>query len=1132
MNVAAFLADLRDRQVLVTAAGEQVRCSAPEGVLTDELLAVLREHKAEILAHLRRPDVIPRHEGTPPLSYAQERFWLLHQFHPGDTAYNIPLEIRLGGPLAPEALRQAIGQVVRRHDVLRTRYVTRRGRPELAVLPFSAPETPLVDLTGLPPAARRTARCEIATAEARRPFDLASGRMLRAWLLREGGGEHTLLLTRHHIASDGWSLGVLLTELSALYGTHTGGLPCPLPDLPIRYGDFAAWQRAAEDGSGFARWRRLVDAPPTLDLLLEAGPEAPRVPAEVVRATLRAPLVAAARKWAGREQVTLFSVLLACYGLVLSSLSGQRDLVVGCPVAGRTRPETDGLIGCFVNTLPLRLDLSEPCTMSGLVRRTHRVVQDGLAGQDLPFERLVERVRPERGLAENPLFQTAFAFQNLPAARTRLAGVVTSVEPAVTVAPKFPLTLTATERSGEIDLELEFDPRRLVPGLAGEILRRMREVLLEGSASPGATTSEVQRRLPAGCEAGPAAAVEESTLPRLVAEVAAAVPDTVAVTHAGHHLTYRALQERADRLAAALRRRGVGPDTVVGLCVGPGVDLVVGALGILRAGGAYLPLDPADPPERMRVTAESAGLRLVVTRGGTAAPPVERIDLDRLGGTARAGGAAPAPANLAYVISTSGSTGSPKGVAVSHGNVTGVLAACRRVLPATQGPQVWALAHSAAFDFSVWEMWGALTSGGRLVIVPVEVLRDPDALWEALRAERVTVLGQTPSACRPLLAAALAAGPRRPPLALVVLGGESCEVAALAPWFAAVGDDGPDLVNMYGITETTVHATVRPLRARDVAGGARSPIGGALPGQRVTVAGRDGAPVPAGGQGEVFVGGVGVARGYLHRPGLTADRFRPDASHPGARRYRSGDLARPLPGGDLDYLGRLDEQVKIRGYRIEPGEVEAVALTHPAVRDCVVVPRHDHDRPYLAAYLVRADGVRDHHPAATDARARMRAFLAERLPRHMVPAALVFLDRIPLTRNGKPDKDALPEPLSGHRPASRGPRTPTERRIARILAGTLGLGSAEDVGAHDNFFDLGGDSLLLIRFHARVVEAFDVDLPVRRVYQALDVATLAATVDAFRARAEEDAVREALREAESVAQAESAEEEDECHRPE
>lgn len=1131
MNVDAFLADLRDRRVLVTVAGEQMRCSAPDGVLTDELLAVLRSHKAEIVAHLRRLAAISRHEGTPPLSYAQERFWLLHQFHPDDTAYNIPLEIRLCGPLDPAALRQAIGQVTRRHDVLRTRYVIRRGRPEPVVAPFATPDLPLVDLTGLPDAARDAARHELASAEARRPFDLASGPVLRAWLLRERRDEHTLLLTRHHIASDGWSLGVLLTELSTLYGTHAGGLPCPLPEPRVRYGDFAAWQRAGGDANDLTRWRRLVAAPPTLDLLTDADPEAPRVPAEAVRATLEAALVAGVREWAARERVTPFSVLLAAYGLVLSSLSGQQDLVVGSPVAGRTRPELDRLIGCFVNMLPLRLDLSGPCTMSELVRRTHGVVQDGLAGQDLPFERLVEMLRPERSLTENPLFQTAFAFQNLPAGETRLAGIAASVEPAPTVAPKFPLTLTATERAGGIDLELEFDPRRLVPDLAGEILRRMREVLLAGPVDPRATTLELQRRLPVGGAADPGATVEESTLPRLVAEVTATTPDAVAVTHAGHHLTYRALQERADRVAEVLRSHGVGPDTLVGLCVDPTVDLVVGALGILRAGGAYLPLDPADPPERMRAVAESAGLRLVVTRGDVTAPPVERVDLDRLDGTARPGGAPPVPANLAYVISTSGSTGRPKGVAVSHGNVTGLLAACRRALPATREPQVWALAHSAAFDFSVWEMWGALTSGGRLVIVSPEVLRDPDELWESLRAERVTVLAQTPSACRHLLPAALASGPRRATLALVVLGGESCEAATLAPWFGAMGDGGPELVNMYGITETTVHVTVRPLRASDVAGRARSPIGGPLPGQRVTAVDQNGDRVPVGGQGELFVGGVGVARGYLRRPGLTADRFRPDPGRPGARRYRSGDLARILPGGDLDYLGRLDKQVKLRGYRIEPGEVEAAALAHPAVRDCVVVLRNDHGRSYLAAYLVRADGIRDRHPAAADARSRLRAFFADRLPRHMVPSALVFLDRIPLTRNGKLDEDALPEPVASHRPASRRPRTPTEWRIARILADLLGLGSGENVGAHDNFFDLGGDSLLLIQFHSRVVEAFDVDLPVRRVYQALDVATLAGTVDAFRARAEEDAVRDALREVEAMKET-TFTEGDQCRRPE
>nr|ABL74939.1 TlmVII [Streptoalloteichus hindustanus] len=1119
MTIAGFLADLRARQVLVTADGDQLRCSAPAGVLTDDLLDAIRGRKAEILRHLGRQALIPRHEGTPPLSYAQERFWLLHQFHPDDNAYNIPLAIRLRGELDPAALRQAIGQVIRRHDVLRTRYVTRRGRPEPVVDPAAAPDLPLVDLTGLPEAEREATRRELTEAEARRPFDLASGPVLRSWLLRESRDEHVLLLTRHHIASDGWSLGPLLTELGALYEACRGGRPCPLPELSVRYGDFAAWQRAADHTRDLDRWGHLTDAPPTVDLLTSVDADAPQRPVEVRRAVLEPALVDRLREWAGRERVTLFSVLLTGYALVLSSLSGQRELVIGSPVAGRTRPELDGLIGCFVNMLPLRLDLSGHGTASELVRRANAVVRDGLAGQDVPFEKLVEAFRPERDLTENPLFQAAFAFQNTPAADVRLSDVEASVEPSASVAPKFPLTLTATDRAGALDLDLEFDPRRLVPDLAGEILRRLREVLLAGAAEPDITAARLRHRLALGEDAAPAVAVEETTLPRLVAEITAARPDAIAVSHNGHHLTYRALQERADRVAAALRARGVGPDTLVGLCVEPGVDLVVGALGILRSGGAYLPLDPTDPVDRMRAVAGDAGLRLVVTRGDVPAPPVERIDLGDLGDLDDAGGlgapahpglAQPVPANLAYVIYTSGSTGRPKGVAVSHGNVTGLLAACRRALPVTDEPQVWALTHSAAFDFSVWEMWGALTSGGRLVIVPPDVLRKPDELWELLRAERVAVLGQTPSACRHLLPAALADDPRRAALALVVLGGESCEVATLGPWFEAMDHSGPELVNMYGITETCVHVTVRPLRAADVDGAARSPIGGPLPGQRIAVVDQNGVRVPVGGQGELFVGGVGVARGYLGQPALTADRFRPDPARPGARGYRSGDLARALPDGELDYRGRLDKQVKLRGYRIEPGEVEAAALAHPSVRAGVVVPRTDGGRTYLAAYLVLADGTRDQHAAADAARAELRAFLAERLPRHMVPAAFVFVDRIPLTRNGKLDEAALPEPSAGHRPVSRPPQTPTEWRIAGILAEVLGLGGPENVGAQDNFFDLGGDSLLLIQFHSRVVAAFDIDLPVRQVYQVLDVATLASTVETFRARADEEALRAAL----------------------
>ncbi|MEU6189641.1 amino acid adenylation domain-containing protein [Nocardia sp. NPDC047038] len=1121
-DIAQFLAGLAARDVIVTATGDRLRCSAPRGGLSDELLAAIGNRKPEILAHLRGRHTVTRHEGTPPLSYAQERFWLLHQFDPGGSAYHLPLRITLRGKLQVGALRWALGEIVRRHDVLRTRYVVRRGRPEPVVGEYVAPPLPVTDLSGLPAASAAAVCAQLAAAEAIRPFDLATGPVLRARLLRHDPERHTLLLTRHHVAWDGWSLGVLFTELGSAYAAHVRGRPPVVAELPVRYGDFAAWQRARVSSLDPGPWREFDSAPTSYDLLDPVDPDAGPTAARVLGSEVALRTTAGLREWAADAQTTVFTVLFAVYGLALASMSGQRDLVIGTPVTGRAAPELEPMIGCFVNTLPVRLDFTGSGTLRELVRRTHDTVRVALAGQDMPFERVLELVRPERALSANPLFEVAFAYQNTPAHAVRLPGVAAMVEPSPPVAPKFPLLLTATDNVETIDLEWEFDPRRVPAGLAEELRRRVHEILRAGLRDPRTRLSDLERALGAA-ESDSTAAVPPParTLTDLVAATVAATPDAIAVSCGARQLTYRALARRADRLADTLWRRKIRTEERVGLLVDPGIDLVVGALGILRAGAAYLPLDPDDPPERVHAILTDAAAPMVVTDSADAAREFERhgigcLRIDRLEDPTEAGPTArprPAlPANLAYVVYTSGSTGEPKGVAVTHANVTAMLAACRGALAETAAPRVWALTHSAAFDFSVWEMWGALTSGGRLAIVPPKVRRDPTTLWRLIRTERVAVLGQTPSAWRylqPLVAKQCSGA-----MELVVLGGEALAVADLAAWFDAADGRAARLVNMYGITETTVHATHRTLRRADVTGAARSPIGSPLPGQRVIVADEVGGRMAIGGRGEIVVGGAGVARGYLGRPGPTARRFRPAGD--GARVYRSGDVARVLPGAELDYLGRIDQQVKIRGHRVETGAIEAAVLAHPSVGSAAVVARVRDDHAELIAYLVSVDGMDDAAAAAPRARTALRAFLADRLPRHMIPAHLVFVDRIPLTRNGKRDVAALPQPAA-RTPGSRLADTATERRVAAIVSETLGVGV---VGAHDNFFDLGGDSLRLIQLHARLIEAFRVDLPVRRIHRSLDVATLARTLDEEleeQARITEADILEALREAETHA---------------
>ncbi|MGI5152102.1 amino acid adenylation domain-containing protein [Plantactinospora sp. CA-294935] len=1197
-----LLSDLRRRQVTLVPEGDELRCTAPPGVLTEELVTELRARKPELLAALRAGAGIPRLDAPPTvLSYAQERLWLQAVLRPGDNAYNLPIRVELAGPLRPAALRLALSEVLRRHEVLRTRYRTRRGRPYPVVESVAGAVLPLVDLGALPEDVRQRALAELTVAEARRPFDLAAGPVLRALLVRLGGDRHVLLVTRHHIASDGWSLGVLFGELSEVYTALLGGVPHRLPELPIQYADFAAWQRAPAHRSvqdaALRRWtRRLDGARFGLDLLASAAPDTTAVPVRTARLTLAGPAVHRLTETARQRRTTLFTVLLSGFAWALHAVGGQSEIVVGTAVAARGRLELEPLIGPFATMLPLRLGLGGRPSFGELVERVHEVVRAALDDQEVPTERLVEALRPERTLSDNPLFAVAFTLQNTPAPRIRLPELHVTVAPSTPVMPKFALALTATPTDDGLDLELEYDPGRLAPALAARIVELTATVLTDAPARPALPAPTSPGRSPenAAVPASPGGAVPPAALAglesagsesaglesagsesaglesagsesadlesadgttsgaaragtgtgagaqtpgsgagpavpgclhRLVARVAARQPDAIAVTCRGDQLSYRALDVRAGRLARALRARGVGPESLVGLCLEPSLDLVVAALAIVKAGAGYVPIDPGEPAERRNRICTDAGIRVAVTRPGLLGP-----DVDQLPAAEPARWTAPAPprpgppvspANVAYAIFTSGSTGVPKAVVVTHANLTGVLAGVRSALPASAAARTWSMTHAPTFDVAVFEMWSALTAGDRLVVAPAGSARTPDELWRYLVAERVTVLSQTPAAFGQLAPVALAAGATGG-LHAVLLAGENCDVGQFAGWFTATAPDRPVLANLYGITETTVHATFRRLDPSDVAaadrpGGAPgSPIGRPLPGQSVRVGDHRGEPLPEGGSGELFVGGVGLARGYHRRPGLTADRFVPagPGAAPGARHYRSGDRGRQLPGGELRYLGRIDDQVKLRGYRIEPGEIEAALTTHPGVRAATVVLSGSARRTHLTGYVVPdADGHDLDEPG-------LRRYLAERLPRYMVPARLVLLDALPLTRHGKVDRAelagrALPAPEGTGRDR---PGTETERILATILAELLGFPSADVIGVRDNLFDLGGDSLLVTQFHARIVETFRVDTPVRRIYQALDIASLAATVDELVARREDEAIRSALAEVTGTAE--------------
>jgi amino acid adenylation domain-containing protein/non-ribosomal peptide synthase protein (TIGR01720 family) len=1043
--------------------------------------------EAERAAAPRRIPRRPPGSDSLPASFAQERLWLIDRLQPGLAAYNIPLALRIAGDVRPAVLSAALGEIVRRHEALRTTFREADGRPVQEIAPPGRWELPRVDLAALPAGVREALARRLAQEEAERPFDLRRGPLLRATLLRLAPAEHVLLLDMHHVVSDGWSLGVIVREITQLYGAALAGAPSPLPELEIQYADFAVWQRGWLQGEELERqlayWReRLAGLPPALDLPADRPVPARRTHGGArFQMALDRDLARGVAALARRCEATPFAVLLAAFQALLARLTGASDLAVGSPIANRNRLEVEPLIGFFVNTLVLRAELADDPPFRDLLARARRATLEAYAHQDLPFDRLVEELRPERRLAVSPLFQVLFALQNAPMGAMELPGLTLSPLPFETRTAQFDLEVSVWEREERMILDVVYSAERLDPATPRRWMASL-ETLLRGLiADPGRRISEAPllsaaERHQLLVEWNPGPVPEERgrlCLHRRFEAQVDRAPEAVALSAVGEHLTYRDLDAWANRIARHLRASGVLPGDRVALRLERSAGMVAALLGVLKAGAAYVPIDPTYPEERAAFIREDSGAAFLLQ-----AKDLEGID--RYGAERPE---TPADPDLpAYVIYTSGSTGRPKGVIVTHANVD-------RLFTATDpwfdfGPgDVWTLFHSYAFDFSVWEIWGALLHGGRLVVVPYWVSRSPEAFHELLREERVTVLSQTPSAFRQLIWAA-EGKPADLPLRWVVFGGEALEPASFAPWIARYGDR-PRLINMYGITETTVHVTWRPVGERDLAAGSR--IGRPIPDLAVYLLDPHLQPVPLGTPGEIHVGGAGLALGYLGRPDLTAERFVPDpfSGRPGARLYRSGDLARRLPDGDLEYLGRADQQVKIRGFRVEPGEIEAALASLPGVREVAVLARSDGtDRSVrLVAYVVgeAAD------PAA------LREALGLRLPDYMIPAAFVFLDALPLTGNGKVDRRTLPAPEAAAA-AGQPPRDPLERFLAAQIRDVLGLPADREIGIDESFFDLGGTSITSAIFTHRLQEALGGTVQMVTLFDHPTVASLAGYV--------------------------------------
>jgi len=1054
--------------------------------------AALSEQKEELLALLLEEEgldipgsaaIKARGETeTLPLSFAQQRLWFLDQLQPGSPAYHISIAIRLTGRLNAAALEQTLCEIVRRHEALRTSFRDVEGRPVQVItrdLSLRVRAAALGEVSG----ERREAEAvRLAGEQGREAFDLERGPLLRVSLLRMSEDDHVLVMTMHHIVTDGWSMGVLVREVGTLYRCYSTGIASPLKELEIQYADFAIWQREWLEGKPLddqlAYWKkRLGGALPMLQLPTDRPrPAVQRFEGGTQTLTLPPELTERVRGLSLSEGATLFTTLLAAFKAMLHRYTGQQDILVGTPVANRNRVEIEDLIGFFANTQVLRTDMSGDPTFQELLRRVREVSIDAYNHQDLPFEKLVEELQPDRDLSHTPVFQVAFVLQNTPQRGVELGDLKMSPVGLRGETAKFDLTLSVAERKRVLAATMEYNSDLFEAGTIGRMLKHY-ETILEGIvADPGQrlsqlpllTPTERRQLLVDWSESGPDY-VSDLSLNHLFEAQVEERPEAIAVICEDGQLSYQELNARANQLGRYLRAQGVRTEVLVGICMERSLELVVGLLGILKAGGAYMPLDPAYPKDRLAFMLEDAQAAVLLTQERLVDTLPQHLAsvacLDRDWETVaqysnRNPSSDVAPENLAYVIYTSGSTGAPKGVMVSHHNVA-------RLFEATESwfnfkpSDVWTLFHSHAFDFSVWELWGALLHGGRLAVIPYWVSRSPEAVREVLWRERVTVLNQTPSAFRQLIRADDALGNAQElNLRLVIFGGEVLDLESLRPWFDRHDELVPRLVNMYGITETTVHVTCGAISPADRARPSASPIGGPIADLRVYTLDQRLEPVPIGVGGEMYVGGGGLARGYLNRPELTAERFIPDpfSGKPGGRLYQSGDLARYVCARDIEYLGRIDHQVKIRGFRIELGEIEQVLGTHHAVNETAVVARQQDGggEKYLAAYVVAK-------PERSPSVDELRGFLKQKLPEYMVPAAFVMIESLPLTANGKVDRRALPAP-GLVRPdlgeAYVAPRTGVEEVLAAIWAEVLGF---ERVGIKDNFFALGGDSIRSIR---------------------------------------------------------------------
>ncbi|OKH59480.1 non-ribosomal peptide synthetase [Scytonema sp. HK-05] len=1057
-----------------------MRYRGPQDVLTPELLNDIKRVKEKIILllqkHSETAQTIPlcpiERNGHIPLSFAQQRMWFLQQLEPESAFYNLPAAMRFEGQLNVSALEYSINYIISRHEVLRTNFIQVEGQPFQIIHPARSLTLTVVDLRlhGVSEFAESELEIycqQLAIEETQRPFDLATEALVRASLFKLTETEHILLLVMHHIVSDGWSMGVLIREITAVYQAVCSQKPISLQKLPIQYADFAHWQQQWLQQEVLRKqlgyWKEQLQG---ATALLELPTDRPRPAIQTYggaseKFVLSQDLCEALTALSQRQGVTLFMTLLAAFQTLLYRYTNQTDVCVGTPIANRNGSEIEGLIGLFLNTLVLRSNLSGNPTFSDLLLQVRKVALDAYAHQDVPFEQLVEQLQPKRSLSYTPLFQVMFVLLNAPMPKLELPDLKLSVLPIENSTAKFDITLLLENTAGGLSGFIEYNTDLFDAATIARMVQHYQTLLEAVVANPHQKVSELpllttteQHQMLVEWNNTQADYPKQLCLHQLFEQQVQKTPDAVAVVFDSQQLTYSELNAKANQLAHHLVSCGVGPEVLVAICAERSTDMLVGMLAILKAGGAYVPLDPIYPPERLAYILEDACICVLLTQKALfdKLPDVHGLiiylDSDLpVSQSSSNPNTNVCPENLAYAIYTSGSTGRPKGVQICHRAVVNFLTSMS-AQPGIVPEDVLVAVTTITFDIAALELFLPLSTGARLVLTP-DLMVDGGQSTAALATSSATVMQGTPATWRTLMQVGFVGNPQLK----ILCGGEALS-RELATQLLERADT---LWNMYGPTETTIWSAVSQVQA----GSGSVSIGQAIANTEFYILDTNNQPVPVGVAGELHIGGDGLARGYLNRPELTAEKFIPNPfGDAGSRLYKTGDLVRYKTDGNIEYIGRIDHQVKVRGFRIELAEIEAVLSQHPIVQQAVVIAKEIAGDKRLVAYLIPQN-------EATPEIGELRSFLKQQLPEYMVPSYFVVLDKLPLTPNGKVDRKALPDPEHTRVEAEAyvAPRNEVERILSSVWQEVLNL---EKVGVNDNFFELGGHSLLIIQVHSKL----------------------------------------------------------------